>query len=247
MTALAHAWLAGDARPLVLIHGWTCDRAAMQPVADAFPGHRRLLLDLGGHGASPKDASLTIADQAHAVLALTPPGAMLIGHSMGGQIALEAACLAPETVAAAVLLDPAPIVPHDKAKAYADAMAAQLAKVDIPSMLRAFGRQQLIRASDPAAIDALIDTMAAIDPAIARAAWEQVRSYDGASALIRLTRPTLVINIDKALNRLPDLARASKQIHTAQVMGSGHMLQFEVMDQVAAMIRRFLALALGDA
>jgi hypothetical protein len=44
------------------------------------------------------------------------------------------------------------------------------------------------------------------------------------------------------MNRLADLARLNRRVTTAQVAGSGHMLQYEVMDQIAPMLRRFFDL-----
>ncbi|MDO9488993.1 MAG: alpha/beta fold hydrolase, partial [Sphingomonadaceae bacterium] len=80
---------AGDP-PFVMIHGWTCDHRAMAPVAAAFPEHRATLVDLLGHGRSPKAASYAIEAQAEAVLAVAPHRAVYIGHSMGAQVAIAA-------------------------------------------------------------------------------------------------------------------------------------------------------------
>lgn len=228
---------------LLLVHGWTCDHGSMTPVAAAFADADVTSVDLLGHGASPKAAGYAIADQAAAALAATAGRAVWIGHSMGAQVALEAARLAPDRVAGVVLLDPAFIVPTDKARAFGEGMRTQLARVDIPSMIEVFGRGQIVRAADPAAVEALIATMRATDPAVVRSAWDAILDWDGAAALAAMPCPGLVIAIDKPLNRLPDLARANPKLMTAQVAGSGHMVQFEVMDQVAAMIRRFLDLA----
>ena len=99
---------AGDGDPpLVLIHGWTCDHRAMAPVAAAFPDHRSTLVDLLGHGRSPKASAYSIEAQAAAVLAVAPERAVYIGHSMGAQVAIAAAVAAPGRVSAIVLLDPA--------------------------------------------------------------------------------------------------------------------------------------------
>lgn len=227
----------------VMVHGWTCDHGSMEPVAAAFPEADVTLVDLLGHGASPQAAGYAIADQAAAALASTQGPAVWIGHSMGAQVALEAARQAPGRVAGVVLLDPAFIVPTEKARAFGEGMRTQLARVDIPQMIETFGRGQIVRASDPAAVEALIATMRATDPAVVRAAWDAILDWDGPAALAAMPCPGLVIAIDKPLNRLPDLARANGALMTAQVAGSGHMVQFEVMDQVAAMIRRFLGLA----
>jgi pimeloyl-ACP methyl ester carboxylesterase len=230
---------AGDP-PLVLIHGWTCDHRAMAPVAAAFPDHRSTLVDLLGHGRSPPAASYAIEAQAAAVLAVAPRRAVYIGHSMGAQVAIAAAAAAPARVAALVLLDPAFIAPHDKALAFGEGMRAQLARVDIPAMIEVFGRNQIVSASDPAAVEELVGTMKANDPAVTRAAWDAILDWHGRTALAAVGCPVLLVAIDKPLNRPADVARINPRVVTGQVAISGHMVQFEVMDQVAAMIRRFL-------
>lgn len=226
--------------PLMLVHGWTCDHRTMLPVADAFPDHRSVLVDLLGHGRSPKADSYAIAVQAATALDAAPTRAIWIGHSMGGQIVLEAAAQAPDRVAAAILLDPAHIAPHDKAIAFGESMRAQLAASDIPALMENFARAQITGATDPAALEQTVATMRGTDPAVTRAAWDSILDWDGRATLARVACPVLLITIDKPLNRPTDVARLNRHVMTGQVVGSGHMLQFEVMDQIAAMIRRFL-------
>lgn len=232
------------ALPLTLIHGWCCDAGAMAPVAAAFPDRPVSALTLPGFGGTAPVNDLSTAAQAAWVLAQAPARSIMVGHSMGAQIALEAAVQAPDRVAGIVLLDPAKLVPTDKAQAYFEGMAAQLRKLDFASMVRAFARQQIVQAHDAAAIDALVDTMAFTPPDVARAAWDGLLAFDGPDRLARLEVPALMIVVERPMNRPADVARAAARIRmmTGQVAGSGHMLQFEVMDQVEAMMRRWLAL-----
>ncbi|MFZ5610143.1 MAG: alpha/beta fold hydrolase [Pseudomonadota bacterium] len=240
--------VASGGPPLVFIHGWTCDHSAMLPLAERFSAdHHWIALDLLGHGRSDKpEAGYAIADQAKGALALIRQWAgahpVLIGHSMGAQVALEVAAMADFPPKALVLLDPAPILPHDKARAWGKDLRRQLARQDIPAFLAAFARRQFIEPVDPAAVDRLIEVMTATPAHVVRAAWDGVIDWDGASALARLSSPTLVISADKPLNRPQDIARANPRVITAQTAGAGHMQQFEVPDQLEAMIRRFLHL-----
>ena len=66
----------GAGAPMVLVHGWTCDHGAMEPVAEAFPDFECHLVDLLGHGRSPKAADYAIERQAEAVLAVAPERAI---------------------------------------------------------------------------------------------------------------------------------------------------------------------------
>ncbi len=233
----------GSTPALALVHGWTCDHRAMQPVADAFPGQQAVMPDLPGHGASAKTGDYSIPVQTDAVLAAMPERAIWIGHSMGAQIAVEAAARAPERVLAAVLLDPAAIQPMEAAFAGRDRMKTDLATTDdFPALMRRFSSGMMIAPSDADAVAALADTQAATDPDVARAGWDAIWSWDGPAAFAALTVPTLVITVERTMNRLSDLSKLNRRISTAQVVGSGHMLQFEVMDQVAAIMRRFFDL-----
>ena len=230
---------AGDP-PFTLVHGWTCDHEAMRPVAAAFPDHAATLVDLLGHGRSPKASDYSIEAQARAVLEVATPRSIWIGHSMGSQVAIAAAVIAPERVAGLVLLDPAFIAPGEKARAFGEGVRAQLARVDIPAMIEAFARNQFLKASDPAAAERLVATMRGTDPEVTRSVWDAIMAWDGRAAIAQVRAPSLMITIDKSINRPADVARLNDKLMTGQVAGSGHMVQFEVMDQVAAMIRRFL-------
>lgn len=233
------------ARPLVLIHGWTCDHTAMAPVAEAFPDRRCISVDLLGHGRSPASGCYAIRTQAEAVLTAAPDGAILVGHSMGAQIAVEAAAQAPDRIAGVVMLDPAPIVPHESAITYCEDMRRQLARLSdeqIPDMLAVFGRRQIIKASDIAVVERNVEIMVKTPPAVVRACWDAICDWNGPERFAQLTCPSLTIVIDKALNRPANIAKANRKAMTGQVAGAGHMIQFEAMDQVAAMMRRFLSL-----
>ena len=82
---------------LVFIHGWACDRSFWRGQADAFAGSYRVVtLDLPGHGASGNERDeWTIVrlgeDVARVVKRLGLRRVVLVGHSMGGSVALVAA------------------------------------------------------------------------------------------------------------------------------------------------------------
>jgi pimeloyl-ACP methyl ester carboxylesterase len=82
---------------LVFIHCWACDRTYWREQLDAFaPGYEVIALDLGGHGASGKNrATWTLdalaGDVAAVVERLDRRRVVLVGHSLGGPVALLAA------------------------------------------------------------------------------------------------------------------------------------------------------------
>ncbi len=82
---------------LVFVHGWACDRSFWRGQADAFADtYRVVTLDLPGHGASGNERSeWSIAglgeDVARVVKRLGLKRVVLVGHSLGGPVALAAA------------------------------------------------------------------------------------------------------------------------------------------------------------
>lgn len=88
-----------SARPtLILIHGWTCRRTYWTPQLDHLKDRYPLLApDLPGHGESPPGRSerANLAGLADSLVGLIREQAsgpvILLGHSMGGAVALEAA------------------------------------------------------------------------------------------------------------------------------------------------------------
>ncbi|WP_243228562.1 alpha/beta fold hydrolase [Microbacterium sp. CIAB417] len=100
----------GTGRPLVLLHGIGMGRSVYLDLTDRLRG-RVIALDLPGFGEAPEpERTLTMARHADLVAAyLRSAGAtdaVIIGHSMGSQIAAELAARHPELVAGVVLAGP---------------------------------------------------------------------------------------------------------------------------------------------
>lgn len=107
---------------IVFIHGWTCDLTFWRGQAPVYTKHRALLIDLPGHGLSEKpDVSYTQERFARAVEAVMSDAgverAVLVGHSMGGPVALTFLRLFPAKTKALVLVDAyVPKPPKDDAE-----------------------------------------------------------------------------------------------------------------------------------
>ncbi len=107
-----------DGPPVIFVHGFGGDYLGWMFNQEAIAAHATTYaLDLPGHGGSSKDVGDgSLARLVEAVLglmdALAIPKAHLVGHSMGGAVALEVATEAPDRVASLVLLAPADLGPE---------------------------------------------------------------------------------------------------------------------------------------
>jgi pimeloyl-ACP methyl ester carboxylesterase len=96
---------------LVFVHCWTCDRTFWKDQLDVFAKEYRVIsLDLGGHGKSGDNrAAWTIAslggDVQAVVEKLDAKNVILVGHSMGGPVALDAARRMPGRVKGIACVD----------------------------------------------------------------------------------------------------------------------------------------------
>ena len=95
--------VAGDGPILLLLHGFTRDARAWEPVLAALSGYRVVRVDLIGHGKSDAPDTAARYSMAHAVedlLALLHHLSVeqyaLIGYSLGGRVALHLATAAPD-------------------------------------------------------------------------------------------------------------------------------------------------------
>jgi pimeloyl-ACP methyl ester carboxylesterase len=102
---------------VIFLHGAGMDHSVWQLAARwfAFHGHGVLAVDLPGHGRSEGAPLRSVSEMAQWVERLMDAAglakASLIGHSMGGAIALETAAALPERVASLALLGTAATVP----------------------------------------------------------------------------------------------------------------------------------------
>ena len=83
--------------PLIFLHGTGCDASDWMSVTDALPRNQRCIaLDFRGHGQSPVPTQpFTLTDLAEDVLHLVDnlrlQKLVIVGHSLGGMVAMEVA------------------------------------------------------------------------------------------------------------------------------------------------------------
>lgn len=109
-----HSSISGQGFPLLLVHGLfgMGDNLAMiaRPLSDHFQVHS---LDLRNHGRSPRAASMSFSEMASDLVEYMDQNAVdsahVLGHSLGGKVAMQLALSAPGRVAKLIVADIAPV------------------------------------------------------------------------------------------------------------------------------------------
>jgi pimeloyl-ACP methyl ester carboxylesterase len=238
-----------DSAPIVFVHGWCCDHDYFAPQFGHFSArHRVVSLDQRGFGESDKPVqAYTIegfADDLAFVcreLGLLRPA--LVGHSMGGAIALATAARHPDLPRAIALCDPAVIVPEAMLAGMRPFIEA-LAGPGYRPTAEAFMAERLFsRRDDPQRKARIVAQMAATPQHVMHSSFQQLFAFDSEAAARACKVPVLLIDAEAPI---PDRARfkaACPQLQVAQTAGAGHFHQLEVPGQVNAMLERFLASA----
>ena len=122
LTLVAHGRPLGEAPVLLLLHGLTDSGAGWTEAVRHWQDRFAVLaVDHRGHGESPRFTAEQLAghpgdlmvDDTLGVLEQLPEPPVVLGHSLGGAVALTAAVRRPELVRALVLEDPATLGPHE--------------------------------------------------------------------------------------------------------------------------------------
>ncbi len=184
---------------LVFLHGWCGDRAYWKHQVGAFAAeYRTVTLDQAGHGESGKDRKVwsieSLASDVEAVVkALGLKCVILVGHSMGGPVALLAAKRMPGTVVAVVGADTLQNaeyeMPEEARKQFTDAF-----EKDFKGTMRAGLAGMVHEKSDAEVKQWLVTRAEAQDPKMAVALMRSFTGLDQKKLLREAKVPVRCIN-----------------------------------------------------
>jgi pimeloyl-ACP methyl ester carboxylesterase len=217
---------------LVLVHGWSCDRSYWQEqIQDLSPQYQLVLVDLAGHGDSGlgrKNYTMEAFgdDVAAVVEKLDLKNVVLVGHSMGGDVIVEAARKLKGRVTGMVMVDTYKTLGQPSDDAQVQAFIGKFRK-DFRGTTTAFVRGLFGPNADPKLVDRISRDMAAAPPAVALSALENSFSHESAAeaALLELKLPVRAINSDNAPTDHESLAKYGVKAYVLPDVG--HFLQLE--------------------
>jgi pimeloyl-ACP methyl ester carboxylesterase len=226
----------GNGEPaVVLIHGWSCDANYWHAQLDDLKAHYTVVtLDLAGHGASGRNRTdWSMANYGEDVAAvarhISNAHIVLVGHSMGGPVALEAAPRIGDRVIGIIGVDtfkgiglPPP------ARTAVDQQIAPFRSDFIGEMHRFVPQFLFTRKADTALARKVADDMARESPDVALPSLLALNTLDYGTLLPLIHVPIIAINSD--LGTLTDDARIRKAAPTFRsvtLKGDGHFLMLE--------------------
>lgn len=201
---IAHEVHGTGSPALVLVHGWSCDRSYWKEQLEYLaPQYQLVLIDLAGHGESGlgrKDYTMAAfgADVAAVVDSLGLGSVVLVGHSMGADVVVEAAKLLPGKVAGLVWVDQYDSLDTFHTEADVNAFMEKFRK-DFRAATTAFVRGMFGPAADPGLVDRISKDMASAPPAVGLSALRNtlLNGPNIPPALAALKLPVVTINADR--------------------------------------------------
>jgi pimeloyl-ACP methyl ester carboxylesterase len=255
---------AGRGEPaLVFVHGGFCDRHDWRAQMEALSPHCRVIaFDMPGHGESPLPAEPTVAALARAVRAVIEREAnervVLVGHSLGVDVVLEAWRQSSANIAGFVLIEGGLVASGDPAAAVA-AVSGLIRAAGLQAFLERSFSQMFVPTSDQALRERVMQRLTRLDPNFAQEIVLSKVHWDAswaARVLRTLNVPVLLLQstyFDAAFQRYsltagvttPWTELVARQVPDAQLRvmsGLGHFPHVEapqlVNDSILELVQR---------
>jgi len=189
---------------LVFVHGWSCDKSYWKKQVPEFSKKYRVItVDYGGHGNSGTDReNFTINSFGDDVVAvidkLDLENVILIGHSMGGQVIIDAASKMPDRVIGLVGVDTYQQFRDTTfTREVFDGYTAPF-YADFKTSADGFVRAMFPENADTALVNQVALDMASADSRIAMQAFESMFEFGNIIEILltEMKKPVYAINAD---------------------------------------------------
>jgi pimeloyl-ACP methyl ester carboxylesterase len=220
---------------VILVHGWSCDSAYWGSQLDALKAkYTTVTVDLAGHGGSGRnraDWSMGNFGEDVAAVARQLPNSriVLVGHSMGAPVALEAARRIGDRVIGIVAVDSLKTVGQPPISEREMAMRLKPFRDNFIGQMREFVAASFFtKTADPMFIRKVADDMSLAPPEVALPAIEALIRMDYSTVLPSIHVPVVAINSDRTGPTDEERIRKSLPTFSAVVLpDSGHFVMME--------------------
>jgi pimeloyl-ACP methyl ester carboxylesterase len=226
----------GEGKPaLVFVHGWCCDKGYWKHQVPYFSKRYKVVtIDLAGHGESGMDRKAWTMeafgkDVVAVVEQLELDRVILIGHSMGGAVIIEAARQMPERVTGLVGADTFLDVGKQYTQEQIDEWLRQL-RSDFAGTAGKLIRGMFPADADPAFVESVVADMCSAQPEVGIGASRAYLEFDRREALRRMRKPIYCINSDMRVTNVEAGRRYAASFEVKLMSGVGHFVMLEDPD-----------------
>ena len=235
---------SGQGTPVLLVHGGGADRSHWHALTPFLAADRTVVcFDQRGHGESEapadgrRDLAAMAADVVAVVIGTGLDRPVVVGHSFGGAVTGEAVARFPDRFSAAVFLDAAGDIrglPETELAEWRAGMA--------PDRFRASSRrwfEQILHDARPETRQHVLATLGLTVRETYVESMESMLGYDP-TVVRRFPGPKLLITV-RELDGPMAMRAAVPELPNVFVEDTSHWPQLDLPDEVAAILRRFLA------
>jgi pimeloyl-ACP methyl ester carboxylesterase len=220
---------------IVFIHGWCCDRTYWEAQLPYFAQKYKVVtIDLAGHGESGLDRKeWTMGAFGEDVVAvvdkLNLDQVVLVGHSMGGFVILEAARRIPQLVIGLTGIDTLQNFEDKVTQEQIDEMLTPL-RSNFVEFSRNFVSSMFTPNSDPALVEKIANDMSSAPPVVGIGALEGYIDFQNneiIQVLKEVKTPITCINSDKYPTNVEANQRYAPSFKALIMSGVGHFNMME--------------------
>lgn len=219
----------------------------------AAAGYRAVAWDMPGYGESGMIEPYTLTDLARALEQLidhiAPKRTVLLGHSMGGMVALEAYAAYPQKISAMILSGTSPAFGRPDGAWQQEFLNQRLAPLDAGKSMADLApdlvRNMVAKSAEPAGVKRAVQIMSAVPSATYRKALHALMSFDRRSILPSIGVPTLALAGEVDPNAPPAvMQKMAEKIPGALyecLPNAGHLASLEQPAAFNTSVLRFLS------
>jgi pimeloyl-ACP methyl ester carboxylesterase len=219
---------------IVLVHGWSCDANYWNAQLDVLKARYTVVaLDLAGHGASGKNRTdWSMAnygeDVAAVVRQLPNRQVVLVGHSMGGTVALEATRRIGDRVIGIIAVDALKTIGQPPLPQRQLALRLAPFRTDFIGQTRKLVTESLFqKTANPTFVNKVAYDMSLEPPEVGVASMQALLSTDLAPVVADIHVPVLAINSDLTPTDVARIRKSLPEFKAEVLPNSGHFLMME--------------------
>ncbi len=233
----------GKGKPvLVFVHGWSCDKSYWNDQVKAFsPKYKVVTIDLAGHGESgSKRKNYTMElfgeDVATVVNKLKLDKVILIGHSMGGSVIIEAAKRLKRKVIGLVGADTYQSFKEDWTAEQKEGFLKPFTEKFV-DVTKGFVKSMFPKTADSVLVKRIADDMSSAPPQVALSAMRNLFFYDPIPVLNEIQLPIISINCDMYPVAVEENRKYVKSYNVKMMKGVGHFVMLEDKDKFNQLLK----------